>query len=703
MDDGGRFLIHSIKKERKENEMNFQRKTLIDGIVLALASSGLLVGSGVRAEGQTMLEEVSVTAEKRVEKLQDVPISVKAFSANEIVEAGIEDTQDFINLTPNVTLDDSYTIGNTFVTVRGVSQLNNIDSPMAIVVDGVPQNNQKQLKQELFDIERIEVLRGPQGSAYGRNAIGGAINIITKGPTREREGYVKTGIFNGNGKTVSGAISGPLVEDTLLYRLSGNYKDSDGLIDNDYLGTEVDSYEATDLRAQLRWLATADFSVDLVYQASNLDGGAIYDSLLRNNGGNRKNTNTVVDPYMNTLGTSERSTDDFHVKADLEFDAGTLSYMFGYTDLEEDYYGDIDFEETKIDEQFQDLDVELISHELRWTSPDEERFRWIAGAFHQDTDRTLRGGGALPSISVPPYSYTNDNENTAWAVFGQAEYDLTDRLELSGSLRYDRDERKQVSAGLEETFDAWQPKTTLSYKLTGDNLVYATYGIGFRSGGFNSNGSMFKDETLDNYEIGTKNTFFNRRLIVNGAAYFAQSDDFQFFYVASTPTGLRQIISNIDEVDIKGLELEFQGLPTDNLQVFGGIGITDTEIRKSQGRPQDVGNHTPKNTLYTANLGAQYGFGLGPMDASLRVDMERRGKKYWHSDNVEVQDPVTLYNARFTLERGDFQLVFWGKNLSDERYYTDFNDITFSGFPSGDDIGFINQPRSFGMDVRYDF
>nr|VFJ48166.1 MAG: iron complex outermembrane recepter protein [Candidatus Kentron sp. FW] len=688
--------------------MHFRRKTLSHVIGLVLACGGSLAAGDIRAQDAVMLEEVSVTAEKRVEKLQDVPISVTAFSADAIVKAGIEDTQDFISLTPNVTLDDSYTIGNTFVTVRGVSQLNNIDSPMAIVVDGVPQNNQKQLKQELFDIERIEVLRGPQGSSYGRNAIGGAINIITKGPTREREGYVKTGIFNGNGKTVSGAISGPLVEDTLLYRLSGNYKDSDGLVDNAFLGTEADWYEATDLRAQLRWLATDNLSVDVVYQTSNMEGGAIYDSLLVNPGTypnktNSRNTNNVIEPSMNTPGISEKRTSEFHIKSDLELDAGTLTYLFGYTDLEEDYYGDIDFEETKIDEQFQDLNVELISHELRWTSPDEERFRWIAGAFHQDTDRTLKGGGALPSISVPPYSYTNDNENTAWAVFGQAEYDLTDRLELSGSLRYDRDERKQVSAGLEETFDAWQPKTTLSYKLTDDNLVYATYGVGFRSGGFNSNGSMFKDETLDNYEIGTKNTFFDRRLVVNGAAYFAQSDDFQFFYVASTPTGLRQIISNIDEVDIKGLELEFQGLITDNLQVFGGIGITDTEIRKSQGRPQDVGNHTPKNTLYTANLGAQYGFGLGPVDAGLRVDMERRGKKYWHSDNVEVQDPVTLYNARFTLERGDFQLVFWGKNLSDERYYTDFNDITFSGFPSGDDIGFINQPRSFGMDVRYDF
>nr|VFJ65750.1 MAG: iron complex outermembrane recepter protein [Candidatus Kentron sp. FW] len=270
--------------------MNFQRKTVIDGITLALASGGLLVASGVQAEKSTMLEEVSVTAEKRLEKLQNVPVSVTAFSADGIVDAGIENTQDFIDLTPNVTLDDSYTVGNTFVTIRGVSQINNADSPIAIVVDGIPQNNQKQLKQELFDIERIEVLRGPQGAGYGRNAIGGAINIITKGPTNETEGYVKTGVYNGSGKTVSGAVGGPLVENVLLYRLAGNYRESDGLIDNEFLNQKVDDHEANNLRAQLRWLATDDFSMDIVYATSNMEGGSIYDTSFSDNAARNANT-----------------------------------------------------------------------------------------------------------------------------------------------------------------------------------------------------------------------------------------------------------------------------------------------------------------------------------------------------------------------------------------------------------------------------
>jgi len=291
-------------------------------------------------------------------------------------------------------------------------------------------------------------------------------------------------------------------------------------------------------------------------------------------------------------------------------------------------------------------------------------------------------------------------------VFGQAEYDVTDRLELSGSLRYDRDERKQVSAGQEKTFDAWQPKVTLTYKLTGNNLVYATYGTGFRSGGFNANGTIFQDETLQNYEIGSKNTFFDRRLILNAAAFFSKSDDFQFFYADFSEPGV-QVIDNIDKVDIMGGELELQGLVTDNLQAFAGIGITDTEIKAYETFPGQVGNHTPNNHAYTINLGAQYEFDAGPMDAALRLDWERRGRKYWHPDNVESQRPFNLLNARLTLEQGDLQISFWGKNLGNERYYAGYNDadsMIGNPFPNEiQDIGALGQPRSFGVDVRYDF
>src|SRR6185369_16524515 len=180
------------------NEKAPSSARLARAIVLTLASTtaGVATHSALAQEdapGAVGLEEVVVTAQRRAERLQDVPVAVSAFTAADIAARGIESTRDVLPLTPNVTYDESFTIGNSFVSVRGVSQINNADSPVAVVVDGVPQNNQKQLRMELFDLERIEVLKGPQGALYGRNAIGGAINIVTRAPSNERVGWVQAG------------------------------------------------------------------------------------------------------------------------------------------------------------------------------------------------------------------------------------------------------------------------------------------------------------------------------------------------------------------------------------------------------------------------------------------------------------------------------------------------------------------------------
>ena len=195
---------------------------LIPALILALAGFDATAQDAQADNERMVLEEVIVMAEAREENLQVVPVAITAFSATDILEAGIETTADFIALTPNVSFDDSFTVGNSFISVRGVTQINNADSPVAIIVDGVPQNNQKQFKMDLYDVERIEVLKGPQGALYGRNALGGAINIVTRQPGNELDGYVQLGFGNGGLKKFSGAVSGPLIDDTLMFRISAS-------------------------------------------------------------------------------------------------------------------------------------------------------------------------------------------------------------------------------------------------------------------------------------------------------------------------------------------------------------------------------------------------------------------------------------------------------------------------------------------------
>lgn len=702
------------------NFTGFKTKPIVLPLLLASVPSLWTAEATAQAGASALaLEEVIVTAEMRAENLQEVPVAVTAFSADEIVSRGIESTADFVSLTPNVTFDDSFTVGNSFVAVRGITQINNADSPVAIVVDGVPQNNQKQFKMELYDVERIEVLKGPQGALYGRNAIGGAVNIVTKAPTNEFEGFVNVGTGNGSSNKIQGAVSGPIIEDTLLFRIAGAWRESDGLIDNTFLNEKVDFVESTDLRGRLQWMPSDALTVDLRASTSDLEGGAVYDAAFID-GTSPDNTNQERSPITDILGESERTIDEFTVKVDYTLNAGTLTYIGGYTDIAEDYYGDLDFC-NPVDcpagffgfgqvDQAQDLEVELTSHELRFTSAADQRFRYTAGAFYISTDRSLSTVATLTQLgNFPIVQSLETNDNEAWAVFAQGEYDISDTLELSASLRYDEDDREQTDAttgaSRSASYDEWQPKVTLTWTPSDDQLWYVTYAKGFRSGGFNGiGGREFQPETVDNFEVGFKSTWLDERVLFNAAVYQSESTDFQFFYVDFNAGGA-QVIDNLDEVTLTGVELELKAVITAGWSVYASAGFQDSEIDSLSadlGVPAETGNKTPRTTENTLNIGTLFETSLSSsLDAFFRLDYERRGDRYWHPDNVDVMDPVDLINARVGISSERWSAVLWGRNLGDEFFYEDFTAQTFSGLPSN--IGFATRPRTYGVELRYDF
>src|SRR5687767_13200117 len=206
------------------------------------------------AQAQEQLEEIIVTARLRSESSIEAPAAIKAFTAAEIDSAGIQTPHDFIALTPNMTVVQTQNPGNSFITIRGVSQARNSDMPVAVVVDGVLMTNPAQFNQELFDIEQIEVLKGPQGALYGRNAIGGAVSIVTKAPTDEFEARLRLGADSGPGLMAQGTVSGPLGEsDAWKYRLSLSQADTDGFRKNRFLSERADPYQDTSARVRFMW------------------------------------------------------------------------------------------------------------------------------------------------------------------------------------------------------------------------------------------------------------------------------------------------------------------------------------------------------------------------------------------------------------------------------------------------------------------
>jgi iron complex outermembrane receptor protein len=691
---------------------------------LTLAIGTLLAACANQAQAQAepAVERVEVTAQRRTELLQDVPAAVNALTARQLEARGVTTTQDFVAAIPNMSFDQSFTHLNSFVVLRGVTQINNADSPVAIVVDGVPQNNQKQFRMNLFDIQRIEVLKGPQGALYGRNAIGGAVNIVTKAPSGEFEGFGGLTLANGSDKTFNAGLSGPLGTGA-AFRLVAQHRESDGLIKNDYLQRTVDGIDRDSVvRGKLSFAASSDLTVDVQAGWNDFKAGANHDSVLPGGDAAR-----VVNPVTSLFGKTFGSIGDASVKLDWGTALGTLTSITAFTDLKEAYRGDLDFSNPRDlpggflgfgfqAGQGQDLTVRMTSQELRLTSPDNRPVRSIVGLYALRTERKLAtrvfidANSSLDQIDNPAAVIVNlseSNRNTATAIFGQLDFDLDKQTTLSAALRHDRDKRQQtdlINGGDRAiSFSKTQPKLTLTHKWRKDALVYATTSTGFRSGGLNAPGLPdFRAETLTNYEVGSKNTLMGGAMVMNLALFEARSKDFQYFYVDVTRAS--QLIGNIDKVSMRGLDFDMRWRVSRDLELDAGLGITNSIIKANTALPDTVGKHTPKNTPVKFTLGAQYEWAL-PAGAKVtaRADLEHRSKRYWQADNVDIQPALDLLNLRLSYAgAGDrWTMSLWGKNVTNEAYYTDVNAPRFSGLPYT--IGWRAQPHTFGVDAKLRF
>ena len=511
--------------------------------LVALGLSTLLLADIEIARAQAADEErVIVTARRRDESFQDVPIAITAFTEADIEAAGIGQPQDFVGLTPNVTLVETQNQGTSFLTIRGISQARNSEPSAAILVDGVLLTNPAQLTQELFDVQQIEVLKGAMGGVYGRNAIGGAIVITTREPGDQFEGRLKLGYDDGPGFRIGASAGGPLGDsDTLTYQVSGSYYDTDGWIPNTYLNEEADPFKDTSLRTRLIWEPSDRLSLDGRFYLSQVETQALFYNIVGVPSVYPNDANvTSLDVRVNNPGVNDRDLSQLALKVDYDLDTATLTSITSFDTIEEILTGDqwefLPYDESIIPgfigvdrAQHQYLDVETVSQEFRFTSSSDEQLRWIGGVYFIQTDRYISTGnitdrqmnslGAIPVYRTPvsAESYfvdpANDQitfladsqDNFAWAVFGELAYDLSDRTEVAVALRYDEDERENttetpnsflVPFGLpavsgavrKESWDELQPRITLRYRPSETLTVYGGFSRGFRSGGFNQTG-----------------------------------------------------------------------------------------------------------------------------------------------------------------------------------------------------------------------
>ncbi|MDA5194540.1 TonB-dependent receptor [Govanella unica] len=708
------------------------RSTAILSALVATAAFDASLAS-VMAQTATQgaaLEEIIVTARKREENLKEIPDSITALTASAIQSARINDVKDVAARVPNLSIVEAQQPGVALINIRGVGQARNGEPSVAVVIDGVQLTNAYGITQDLFDIERIEVLKGPQGATYGRNAIGGAINITTKQPTNDLAGSVLASYGSANDVRLNGSLSGPIIEDKLLFRIAGSFRSFDGDVDSLFTPgrDEANWQDDRNIRAALLAKPTDNISIDLRYSRLETKSGAAWYAVVP------PGTNPDKPrPYLGDYPSSaKRILNDASGKIDIDFDNMVLTSVTAFSKVSSSINEDIDF--TPLDglTAEQDLNSTNWSQEVRLASSGDSPFKWMGGVYYLNTDQKLDteiflGRDFFPIFGLPPttpsplpFAATRaTDKNDAYAGFGQLIYRFNSGIELTAAARYDVDKRHQLDRVLlqnfDKTFKSLQPKASITYFFNGDeSMVYGTVAKGFRSGGVNPSALItryYKKEENWNFELGFKTSLLDRRVSMSGAAFYTRIKDRQV-YILDINNSTQILTNPIPSSEVYGLEFDITARPVPDLDVSAAIGLTDSKIRTYDtsvfagqlSAGNFTGNKLPQVAAISYAFSAQYRIAVND-DTMVIPRFELNGSGgayYWEIDNLNRRHSVMLGNARLTLEHKGLAVTGYVENMFNEHYVLEYVPARWSGSGSGD-VSAAARGRHYGIQARFQF
>ena len=695
------------------------------------------------SEDASQLDEVTIKgfagvigqARRRAESIQTIPESVVTYTAKEIETKGITNIQSFSDQIPNVNFTTSQNIGNNFITVRGISHIRNGESPIAFVIDGVTLPDANLINQELFDVALIEVVKGPQGALYGKNAIAGAINIVTNQPTNVFKNKVNLGYSSGNLFKAQFSSNGPLIEDKLFYRVSGSYKKGDGFIDNETLNKPVDFVEDLTIRGQIKAILSEDIKATLTGQIIDAKAGAVYYA------GPKAGTpaNFAPDDFNNQVisadqfGTSSLKGFYGNLKVEFGFENTKLVSSTTYNKGDRNHIGDLDFTAADILRQIQDSNSKTFNQEFKLSSTDtSSNLSWDIGAFYQNSDKLLFTKATADfGFFGPPFAGTgvqsdfaqSDFTNTykTLAGFGFLDYKVSDIFSVSVGLRYDNDnisqDNRTLNTNPSRTDSQLQPKLSLALQATKNMMMYVNYGKGYRSGGFNQDitvrfGEGYEPEITDSYELGIKNSYWNDRFILNLSTYYIDfSNQQQYALLIGGDGNIRIGNFNFEESKSYGFEADFKLRPSKYFDIFASYGVSGSEIitgnsTYSTGANESfnvAGKNTPLIPQDSFTLGIDSRFDVSETVAfNGNITLKGTGEIYWHEDNKAVSSSYNILNTRigFTIKENT-SVSLWGNNILDTKYITEFFGQPFSN--GGSDLAWKGNPATYGVGISYKF
>ena len=693
------------------------------------------------------IEEVVVTARKRSERLQETPISITAVTAEAMERKGIKDVADIARQTPGLQYADYGDLKLSPTSLRGVvggAGSAGADPAVGFYVDEIYQSQGAGADLDLYDVARVEVLRGPQGTLFGRNTIGGVISITTERPSDTLTASVTADVGNYSAYRIGASVSGPIVAGLVSGKLAFIKDEHGGYDRNVYLNRDVNNHDAWSTRGQLLFDFAPATSLLLTGSYREVDQEQLVFETLRYNlnadlpqaliaAGLPLNTN----PYDRKVYSDSPNQERLRAW-DLAATFKTRIGEVGVTNIASyhwhDYFSRNDTDRSPL-KMLYDGDPERVS---RWS--EELRFDfstgpvdWLAGLYyyHQNSDNQsfVEIGSDLakslgdPSLTGVRTGSNGQLETTSKAAFVSATWKVTPRLDVTVGGRYTVDEKtihyvqRDVINLLGGNTDvrangSWSQFThnaNIRYRFSPDIMAYATASKGFKSGGFNdalgsADGIAFGPESLWNYEVGLKTQFFDRRLVVNTALYYMAWSKIQLSEDNPATPVYDPIILNAGKAHSQGVEIEVTGRPTERLTLGGNLSIQEALYDGGLLPTGEPLHHIAYAPNYTADLNAEYRFplqGLGTV--SLFGEYQMRGRTYISNDADPdgVVHAYGLLNARLTLTSSDdrWRISLWGKNLGDEIYTQRLFDL--SGQPLvGQKFIILGEPRTFGVELK---
>ena len=694
-------------------------------LVGALAICTLSIAT---SKSLAQLEEVVVTAQKKQENLQDVAIAVSAFSADTLRNAGIQNMTDVTAMTPGFSISN-YNPTTPAPYIRGVGTNSSSvgdDASVGVFIDEVYAGRAGAFDADMFDVSRVEVLRGPQGTLYGRNVAGGAMNIITNNPTDELEGRAEVTLGDYDLVALAGVLSGPLsANGNVRARLAISSRQRDGWVTNVTNGNELRDEDNVSARGKIDFDISDSLYLQISadYSKDDLEGPAARatEDLAPTVPGNPTDkVSLIYDGY------AEREIQGASARLVWDLAGGTLTSITAYRSNDYEFLDDttgtwevlsLVNEATEESDQY--------TQELRFSAT-TDHFDYTAGFyyFYEEVDRfeTFDSSATfgVPGLSRPLFNGNMDS--TSYSVFGEVSWLLSERWTAIFGGRYTWDEKEAdlvatdpdllgfliepYAVKADEDWNKFTPKLGLEFQASDTTLLYITWADGYKAGGFNglapiaaAASTPFDEETASNYEVGMKADLLDQTLRVNASLFYTDYEDLQNFFV---DFGTFEVVTATADAEIYGLELELWYSPVVGLDLFLSGSWLDTEYTTFEADPSVEGNNLMRAPEVTGSGGFQYRWELSNLgNLLLRADVMYSDELFFSTANVpESSSPsYTLVNARISLEtNAGWDISLWGKNLTDETYVQ-------QGFTvgSGDSHPIYGPPTMWGVTAAYSF